>query len=457
MANKNDTRTMLLSDSPWKLLLKLSVPAIIGMVVVGLYNLMDAVFVGQMVGSNAMTAVSVSYPFTLVNTGIATLIGAGSASILSRAIGKKDQATVDKIMGNLIAWNLIFSIAITVIGMVFTKQILRLSGAEGEILDIATRYLRIIFVGSTFVNFAQSANMIMRGEGKLKRAMLISGGAAVLNIVLDPILITIMNPAGKGAEGAAYATILSQFVQAALTLWYFLKKSQNVKIHAIRPEKELFSEIFGVGFSAMLMQVMLLVQQTVLYNVAAQNGGGEWQTILGATLRVQSFAFIPLWGLSQGYQPAVGTNFGAKQYDRVKYITKIFSIAATLLAAIFYLPVILAPKAMLSLFITEPEIVAQGANDFRVFFISYIVLGFWVVILTLMQSLGRASKASVLVLLRQIVIYIPAAFIMPHVAGLGVHGVFCAPLITDTVVLIVVIWMMCSEFKRMDQLKAENR
>ena len=457
MTNKNDTRTMLLNDSPWKLLLKLSVPAIIGMVVVGLYNLMDAVFVGQMVGSNAMTAVSVSYPFTLVNTGIATLIGAGSASILSRAIGKKDQDTVDKIMGNLIAWNLIFSIAITVIGMIFTRQILRLSGAEGEILDIATRYLRIIFVGSTFVNFAQSANMIMRGEGKLKRAMLISGGAAVLNIVLDPVLITIMNPAGKGAEGAAYATILSQFVQAALTLWYFLRKSQNVKIHAIRPEKELFSEIFGIGFSAMLMQVMLLVQQTVLYNVAAQNGGGEWQTILGATLRVQSFAFIPLWGLSQGYQPAVGTNFGAKQYDRVKYITKIFSIAATLLAAIFYLPVMLAPKAMLSLFITESEIVAQGANDFRLFFISYIVLGFWVVILTLMQSLGRASKASVLVLLRQIVIYIPAAFIMPHVAGLGVHGVFCAPLITDAVVLIVVIWMMCSEFKRMDQLKAENK
>lgn len=121
MGNKNDTRTMLLSDSPWKLLLKLSIPAIIGMVVVGLYNLMDAVFVGQMVSSNAMTAVSVAYPFTLVNTGIATLIGAGSASILSRAIGKKDQATIDKIMGNLIAWNLIFSITITVIGMIFAR------------------------------------------------------------------------------------------------------------------------------------------------------------------------------------------------------------------------------------------------------------------------------------------------------------------------------------------------
>ena len=221
-------------------------------------------------------------------------------------------------------------------------------------------------------------------------------------------------------------------------------------------EKELFSEIFGIGFSAMLMQVMLLVQQTVLYNVAAQYGGDTWQTILGATLRVQSFAFIPLWGLSQGDQPAVGTNFGAKQYDRVKHITKIFSIAATLLALIFYLPIMVAPKAMLSLFITTPEVVAQGAGDFRLFFISYIVLGFWIVILTLMQSLGRATKASILVILRQIAIYIPAAIVIPHIAGLGVHGVFSAPLVTDAIVLFVVIGMMLSEFKRMDQLKAQG-
>lgn len=206
----------------------------------------------------------------------------------------------------------------------------------------------------------------------------------------------------------------------------------------------------------MLMQVMLLVQQTVLYNVAAQYGGDTWQTILGATLRVQSFAFIPLWGLSQGDQPAVGTNFGAKQYDRVKHITKIFSIAATLLALIFYLPIMVAPKAMLSLFITTPEVVAQGAGDFRLFFISYIVLGFWIVILTLMQSLGRATKASILVILRQIAIYIPAAIVIPHIAGLGVHGVFSAPLVTDAIVLFVVIGMMLSEFKRMDQLKAQG-
>lgn len=440
---------MLLSASPLELLLKLSVPAIIGMVVVGLYNLMDAIYVGRMVGKTAMGAVSVSYPFTLVNTGLATLIGVGSASILSRAIGKNDQRTIDKIMGNLIALNLIFSILIMGIGMIFTRQVLSLSGAEGDILKVASRYLRIIFAGSLFVNFAQSANMIMRGEGMLKKAMLISGGAAMINIVLDPIFILIMKPMGLGAEGAAYATILSQFIQAALTLMYFLKQSQNVKIHGVRLEKDLFGEIFGVGFSAMLMQVMLLVQQTVLYNIAGKNGGSDWQIILGAALRVQSFAFIPLWGLSQGYQPAIGTNYGAKQFNRVKYITKSFSIAATLLAAVFYLPIMFAPKGMLSLFLSDRAVVLLGADDFRIFFLSYITLGLWVIVLTMMQALGRASNASILVILRQIAIYIPAAFIMPHVAGLGVHGVFYAPLITDVCVFVVVIYMLNKELKQM--------
>lgn len=456
MSNKNDTRTMLLNDSPWSLVAKLSIPAIIGMLVVGLYNFMDGVYVGQMVGDNAMAAVSISYPFTLSNTGISTLIGVGSASILSRAIGKKEQRTIDKIMGNLIALNLVFSLIIMAVGMIFTKQILTLSGASGEILTLATRYLRIIFAGSLFVNFAQSSNMIMRGEGLLKQAMLFSGGSAVLNIILDPILILVLRPYGMGIDGAAYATILSQFAYAAAMLWHFKTKSKNVRIHRIHIEKDLFSEIFGVGFSAMLMQVMMLVQQTALYNAAAQYGGDTWQVILGATYRVVSFVFIPLWGLSQGYQPAAGTNYGAKQYDRVKYITKIFAIVATMLTLVFYLPIMIAPKAILSMFITTPAVVEQGAADFRLFFVSYIVLGFWIVILTLMQALGRASKASVLVLLRQVVLYIPAALLLPRIASLGVHGVFFAPLITDAIVFVVAILMLTSEFKKMNQLKVEG-
>ena len=457
MNKKTDTRTMLLTASPFQLMISLSLPAIVGMVVVGLYNLMDAVFVGQMVGTNAMGAVSVSYPFTMINSGISTLIGVGSASVLSRAVGKKDQGTIDKIMGNLIALNLILSIAITVIGMVFTRPILRLTGAEGEILNIAERYLRIIFAGSVFVNFAQSANMVMRGEGILKKAMLITGTGAVLNIILDPILISLMTKNGMGVEGAAFATILSQFITASITLWYFLKKSKMIKINRIKLENSLLPEILSVGFSAMLMQVMNFVQQTVLYNVASQHGGDTWQIILGAALRVQSFAFIPLWGMSQGFQPAAGTNYGAKEYDRVKKVTLGFGLGATVLALLFYLPVELAPKTVLSWFITDPELVAQGVGDFRVLFSTYITLGLMITVITLFQSLGKASKASVLVLLRQIVLFIPMVILLPKMGGLGIHGVFAAPALTDGIVFIVSILLVISEFRNLTKLKSEGR
>ncbi len=457
MAQKQDTRTQLLTATPLQLIISLSISAIVGMVVVGLYSLMDRIFVGQLIDEVAMGAVSVSYPFTLINTGVSTLIGVGSASVLSRAVGKKDQDTIDKIMGNLIALNLIFGIIITAVGMIFTRQLLALSGAEGEILNNAERYLRIIFAGSLFVNFAQSSNMIMRGEGLLKKAMVFSAGSAVLNIILDPILISLLQPNGMGIDGAAYATIFSQFVYAAAMLWHFKAKSQNVRIHGVRIEKSLVSEIFGVGFSAMLMQVMTLVQQTVLYNVASHHGGESWQIILGAALSTQSFAFIPLWGMSQGFQPAVGTNFGAKQYDRVKQVTKGFIVGATVLTLIFYIPIQLAPTTLLSWFIKDAELVSQGVTPFRILFSTYILLGFLIMAITLMQSLGKASKASVLVMLRQIVLFIPLAIIMPMIGGLGVTGVFVAPALTDLVVVILAIFMVASVFKDLTKQAVQDK
>lgn len=457
MNKQTDTRTMLLTASPLQLIISLSLPAILGMVVVGLYNLMDGVFVGQMVSEYAMGAVSVAYPFTLINTGVSTLIGVGSASVLSRAVGKKDQDTVNKIMGNLIALNLILGIIITAVGMIFTRQILTLSGAEGDLLDIAERYLRIIFAGSLFVNFAQSSNMIMRGEGRLKQAMIFSAGSAVLNIVLDPILISILNPYGMGIDGAAYATIISQFVYAVAMMWYFMAKSKNVRIHGVRIEKSLVSEIFGVGFSAMLMQVMTAVQQTVLFNVAAQHGGDEWQIILGAALRVQSFAFIPLWGMSQGFQPAAGTNYGAKEYDRVKTVTRGFIVGATVLALIFYLPVELAPKMVLSWFIKDAALVTQGFSDFRIMFSTYVILGFLITTITLFQSLGKASKASVLVLFRQIALFVPMAILLPKVGGLGIHGVFMAPALTDGIIFIAAVILVVTEFRNLSNMKKGAR
>lgn len=446
MNKVNDTRTKLLTEKPFKLMIKLSIPAIVGMVVIGLYNFMDAVFVGQMISPQAMGAVTVAYPFTLINSAISTLIGVGSASVLSRAIGKNDKTTIDKIMGNLIFTVLLLSAIITIFGMVFTRKILLLSGAKGEILDNAVIYLRIIFIGSIFVNFAQAANMVMRGEGLLKRAMMIMGGSAILNILLDPILINIMH----SIKGAAYATVIAQVIQALITIWYFTKKSKNVCIHAIRMDKELMPEVLSVGVSAMLMQLMQLIQQTIMYNTASNYGGNEWQIILGACLRLQAFAFIPLWGICQGFQPAIGTNYGAKDYNRVKEITKTFIIGTTIFSLLFYIPVMFFPKQMLSMFITEPSIVQLGTNSLRLFFSTYISLGVMILSITLFQSLGKGGMAAILTLLRQIIFFIPLAIALPKISSIGISGVFLAPVITDIGVLLLSIAFITKEFLKMN-------
>ena len=444
-----DTRTKLLTKSPFPLMIELAIPAVLGMVVVGLYNMMDSIFVGQMVGDVQMGAVSVSYPFTLINAGSAAMIGVGSASVLSRAIGKKDQDTVKKIMGNLVAVVLLMSVVYMAIGMIFTRQLLSLAGASDNILTYAEKYLRIVFAGSLFVNFFQSANMVIRGEGQLKKARTIIASGAILNIILDPIFITILKPYGMGIEAAAYAIILSQFIQAAVTLWYFKKKSPNVKIGRIRIDGTLLPQVFAVGVSALLMQVLTLVQQTVIYRVASVYGGETSQLLLGAALRVWNFSFVPLWGISQGFQPAAGTNYGAKDYDRVKKLTGVFIPAATVLSLVFYIPVELFPDKILSMFLTTPGIAESGATNFRIMFSTYILQGSFLIAVTLFQSLGKANRATWLVLFRQIILFIPLCVLLPMVGGMGIRGVWLAIALTDAILVVITIAMMLSEFRKM--------
>ena len=456
MSKQNEAKDSLLYGDVFKTMISLSVPAILGMVVIGLYNFMDAVFVGRMVGPEAMTAVKVSYPFTLLNTGVATLIGTGSASVLSRAIGKNDKETTDRIMGNLVALILILSVLITAVGMIFTTNLLTLSGAKGNILYEAERYLKIVFIGSVFVNFSQAANMVMRGEGKLKMAMSIMAAGAIINIILDPVMIYFMKD-GNGILGAAYATVTAQVIQAFYTLWYFVKKSDTVRINGVKVDGALVKPVISVGVSAMLMQVMTMVQQTIMYNTVERWGSGNWQTILGASLSLQAFAFIPLWGISQGFQPAVGTKYGAKNYDRVRAFTKTFMIAATVLALVFYVPIMIAPGAMLSMFITDPAIVAEGAPMLRVLFSMYIAYGVLILSITFFQAVGKGGAAAIMALLRQVFLFLPLVVILPGFFTHNVEGVFYAQLITDLIVLVIGTCLMAASFKSMRAEEKENR
>ncbi|HOO32065.1 MAG TPA: MATE family efflux transporter [Thermotogota bacterium] len=448
----NEMRMELLRQNPWKLMFKLCIPSIIGMLVIGLYSFMDAIFVGQMIGTSAMGAVSVAYPFTLFNSGIATLVGIGSASVLSRAVGKKDTVTVNKIMGNLIVLVAILSAVVTAVGMIFTRQLLMLSGAEGEILNLAEKYLRVIFIGSLFVNFAQSANMVMRGEGIMKKAMSFMMIGAILNIALDPLMI--LSFGDNGILGAAAATVISQITQAIITLLYFVRKSKTIRIHKVRLERSLLPQIFSIGFSAMLMQVMSFVQQTLLYNAASRYGGDTQIILIGAALRLQMFSFIPLWGMSQGLQPAVGTNYGAGDYERVKKITNVFLISSTMLAMFFWIPIELFPSTFLGLFIKDTAIVSEGIGSLRLIFCIFPSLGMMIMGLTFFQAIGSAKKASILVLLRQIAIFIPMVLLLPRL--MGISGVWMASPITDFVVFVLTLALLIGEYRKFDTIKKKR-
>ena len=427
------------------LLFKLSVPAVIGMMVIGLYPLMDGVFAGNIIGQNAMTACSVAMPLTFINNGVATLLGIGSASILSRALGKGDDKTVNSIMGNLMFWVLLFSAVITVGGIILAPNFLSMLGAKGEIHALGIRYLRIIFLGSVFVNFAQSANMVMRGEGLMKKAMMIMGLGALINIVLDPILMKTMGD--RGIEGAALATVAAQVIQAMVTLHYFLKKSQTVKIHKITSDKSIYPEMFSIGASAMMMQILFMIQQTMLYKMAFKYGGDVNATLMAASLRVYGFSFIPLWGMSQGLQPVVGTNFGAKQYDRVRQAMKVFSFGGLILASVFWVPALLASKQILSLFGVDADIVARGVGNFRMFYSMFILYGVMVMAITFFQAIGDGRRVGFIVMFRQLIVFVPAMIVFPMM--FGIRGVWFAQPLVDFVIIAIGVMMMIRAMKNM--------
>lgn len=441
---QDDMKTQLLTKPPKQLLIQLSIPAVMGMFVIGLYPLMDGIFAGQIIGQVAMAACGVAMPLTYINSGIATLLGMGSASVLARALGKGDQRLVNKVMGNLIFWVLVCSAITTVGGLLLAPYFLDLVGASGEIKALGIRYLHIIFLGSVFVNFTQSANMVIRGEGLMKKAMLIMGLGAAMNIALDPILMMALGD--FAIEGAALATVLSQITQALVTYHYFRKQSQQVKIGPIRIEKELSGQVFAVGVSAMMMQLLFMIQQTLLYKMAFQYGGEMHGTLMAAAIRMYGFSFIPLWGMSQGLQPVVGTNFGAKRYDRVAASVRVFSWVGLLLAGFFWILALALPGQILQLFGVEASLIAQGVGYFRLFYMAFVLYGVMVMAVTFFQAIGDGKKASLIVLGRQLVVFVPLALLLPQ--WLGVAGVWLAQPLVDTVIILLGVWLMIKEIRK---------
>ena len=445
-----DKREHLISGNMFKLMLELSIPGIIGMFVISLYSFVDAIFVGRYVSSLALGAISVAYTFTLINNGIAVLVGIGSASVLSRAVGRSDQETVDSIMGNVLLLTLLFSLGTMTIGLIFAPQLLILIGAEGEMLRLGVSYLRIVYIGSVFVNFGQAANMVMRGEGRMGLAMLLMGISAVLNIILDAVFVIVLK---KGLEGAAIATVISQVVLAICNFCYFAFFSKNVKFKHFKLQKSIVKETLSIGFSAMLMQVFALLQQAVMYSTLKRYGGEEQVILMGAFFRYLMLSFIPLWGISQGYQPFAGTNFGAQKFERVKKGTFLFYGFGLFLSLIFWLVFLIIPEQVLGLFLKNKELISLGRTNAMLAMSLFPLSAIMIINLTLFQALGKAKYAGMLVIARQFLLYIPAVLILP--LFFGTRGIWISSPIVDTLVTVLSAFIVIKLFKK--DLSTKNK
>ncbi len=449
-APEKTTRETLLHGRIDLLFFKLSVPAILGMLVIGLYQFVDGIFIGQLVGTAGMGAVALVFPITLINNGISALVGVGASSILSRAIGKDDQETIDTLLSNIFVISMIITTLLFILGQLFAREFLGFLGGQGEILDLGEDYFRIAIIGCYAVNFGYSSNMLIRAEGRMKHAMIIMAAGTLLNIGLDPLL---MVPLGMGIKGAAWATVIAQTTTAILCLLYFRYSRHTfirLKLHPRYLAWNISRRILSIGFSAMAMPVIMLIQMVFIFKAIDIYASSDELVIVGATLRILNFIFIPLWGISQGMQPLLGINFGAKQTDRVKTTFTTFTMASSFLAFVAWVIITLNTRFFLGLFITDPAIVEKGVKAFRMFVILFPLYGFMVMSMTFFQAVGKAFHAAALVLGRMLVFFVPAVLLLPTV--LGAEGIWLSTPASDILVILIGVMIIVRSFQTLEKM-----
>jgi putative MATE family efflux protein len=450
---KNNLSEQILNQSLWRVMLRLSVPGILGMLAVSLNTFIDAIFVGQLIGKNALAAISLALPLTLVVAGLSSLVGVGTSSLLSRAIGSKDLVTQGKIFGNTLVMSLIISAFLTVFGYWFAQDLIAFMGGKGEVLTLGTTYLQIFMLGSFFRVFGVAGNMLIRAEGKIREAMTFTTISMLLNIGLNPLFISGL---GMGIAGSALASVLALAVYSFLNVIYFASKRPSfpVNLTRFRLDFDLLPKILPVGISAMLMQVLFFVQQTLVFKSISAYGNEDDLAFMGAYYRVIMLAIVPVFGFVQSLQPVVGIAYGAQKYQRVVEAVRVFSWAGTLLLTLIWLPIQLFPAVVLHWMLPQESFTAIDLTNFRLAILMLPTMPFMFIGITLFQAIGNGRLATTLLMVRQVILFIPVVLIMP--IYFGVSGIFYASPVVDVVVLVVTSGLVWREFGRLMALETKQ-
>ncbi|MFO7929571.1 MAG: MATE family efflux transporter [Candidatus Humimicrobiaceae bacterium] len=432
-------REIILNNKINSLLFRFSAPAIMGMIVGALYNIVDAIFVGKGAGPMAIAALSIVFPVQLIMMAVGIMIGIGGASIISRALGRKEKELAANTFGNGIILNITFSIIFLSLCYVFMDQLLIFFGASARVMPYARSYMEIVLFGMLFFSFAVSANNLIRAEGSPKSAMLVMVIGALSNIILDPIFIFAMD---LGIRGAAIATVISQFFSAVYVFGYYLagKGFFKLKLSIFRINLNIMKETISVGFPSFLRASASSVILLMFNRILGYYGNDLYIAIIGIGLRMVSLIQMPIVGITQGFSTIAGFNYGAKLIPRVKKVLGAALVWSGVIAFSGFIAVMFFTREILGLFSNSPLLVNMGILPLRTVVIFLPFIGLQIIGGGLFQAIGKPVPALVITVSRQLLFLIPALIGLPVL--LGLTGVWIAIPVADFLSIIVTaLWL----------------
>ena len=431
-----------------------ALPAIVGMVVNSLYNIVDRVFLGHGVGTIAMSGLVIAFPVMILMSSLGLLVGSGASSRISLALGQKNRERAELILGNAFLLIIVFNILITAVFLVFLEPVLTAFGANEHTLPYARDYLQIIIPGNIFVSMCFCFNNMMRVSGYPKKAMYTIFIGAGCNVILTPVFIFGL---GMGIRGAAISTVISMFIGMMFVMRHFVQSDSLIRLKKknIRFHWAIIAAIVSIGLSPFLMQVAATLV-AVLMNTQLMRFGGEVAVgAFGIYISMAMLIVMVVIGLNQGMQPIIGYNYGAQNYDRVKQTFYYGLKVATVITSVGFLTGMFLPQMLASAFTTDPYLLEMAVRNIRIATLAFPFIGFQIVVANYFQSIGQAQKSIILSLSRQILFLIPALWILPRFWGLD--GVWAAGPVSDVASAVVSVCFLVHLTRGLNRLMEGER
>lgn len=432
-----------------KLIWQYSIPSIVGMIVMSLYNIVDRIFIGQGVGALAISGLALTFPFMILLMAFGMLIGAGSSSRISITLGENNIEKAEKILGNALTLTILISGVVSILTYIFMGDLLRFFGGTEETIGYAEDYMRIIVPASIFSAMNFGFNNIMRATGFPRKAMYTMLISAVINVALDALFIFVFD---WGIKGAAWATVIAYTTGSIWVMSHFFLPVSQIRFKKayLKLEKEIVHAIVSIGMSPFSMQLASSMVMVIVNATLIKYGG---DLAIGAYGIINSLLILVIQvvlGLNQGTQPVVGYNFGARLYDRMFKTLKTAIIIATILTSGGFVFGLFFAEFSVSMFTSDKELIQIASNALRIAIIMFPLVGFQIVISNFFQSIGKAKISIFLSLTRQFIFLVPAILILPPLFGL--NGAWAAIPTADglaAIVAAITLVRFTKNFKRL--------